>query len=60
MPKKLCCLAVQRQTYAAGQMVKLSFPLEGGFIDLINSFSRKVKICFQTITEIAVMDNWVM
>lgn len=57
MLKTVCCLPVQRQTYAAGQMVKLSFTLEGRLMDLINSFSRKVKIFFQTITEIAVMDN---
>lgn len=60
MPKKSCCLPVQRQTYAADQTVKLSSTLEGVLMDLINSFSRKAKICFQTITETAVMDNWVI
>lgn len=59
MPEKQCCLPVQRQTYGAGQMVEVGFTLERGLMDLINSFSRKVKICFQTTTEIAVMDKWV-
>lgn len=51
---------VHRQTYAAGQMVKLSFTLEEGLMDLINSFSKKQKSCFQTVTEFAVMDSWMI
>lgn len=39
-------------------MVKLSFTLDGGLMDLISSFSKKEKTCFQTATEFAVMDSW--
>lgn len=37
--------------YATGQVLKLSFTLEGKLTDLINLFSRTEKSCFQTVNK---------